>query len=155
MPTLTYETGPDATKNARIRFGCSVIIPDEQGRILLQKRTDGDFWSLPAGGMDAGETPTQTAIREVREETGLEVELIRFLGLYSDPELCTIYPDGNRVQLVGASFLGRVIGGQLIESNEETAELRWFGPDELPDNLTPVSLARLRGYLVGDHCHID
>jgi 8-oxo-dGTP pyrophosphatase MutT (NUDIX family) len=155
MPPLTFETGPNVTKNARIRFGCSVVIPDDQGRILLQKRTDGDWWSLPAGGMDPGETPTQTAIREVREETGLEVELVRFLGLYSNPELCTVYPDGNRRQMVGASFLGRVIGGQLIQSNEETAELRWFGPDELPQNITHTSLARIRGYLAGDHCHVD
>ena len=155
MPDLTFETGSGATKNARIRFGCSVIIPDERGRILLQKRTDGDFWSLPAGGMEPGETPTQAAIREVREETGLEVELVRFLGLYSDPELCTVYPAGNRMQLVGASFLARIIGGEMIDSNEETAELRWFAPDALPDNMTPLSKIRLRGYLNGDYCHVD
>jgi 8-oxo-dGTP pyrophosphatase MutT (NUDIX family) len=155
MPELTFVTGPDATQNARIRFGCSVIIPDEQGRILLQKRTDGDFWGLPAGGMEPGETPTQTAIREVREETGLEVELVQFLGLYSDPELCTVYPDGNRMQLVGANFVGRIIGGKMIESNEETAELRWFAPDALPANITPIAQARLRSYLAGDHCHVD
>jgi len=155
MSELTFETGPDATKNARIRFGCSVIIPDDQGRILLQKRTDGDWWSLPAGGMEPGETPTQTAIREVREETGLEVELVQFLGLYSDPELCTVYPDGNRLQLVGASFQGRITGGELIASNDETAELRWFSPDALPENMTPLSRIRLRHYLAGSDCHVD
>ncbi len=155
MSTLTFETGPNVTKNARIRFGCSVIIPDEQGRILLQKRTDGDWWSLPAGGMEPGETPTQAAIREAREETGLEVELVRFLGVYSDPELCTVYPDGNRMQLVGASFVARIIGGQLIESNEETAELRWFAPEALPANMTPLSKIRLHSYLAGEHCHVD
>ncbi len=155
MPDLTFETGPHATQNASVRFGCSVIIPDEQGRILLQKRTDGDWWSLPAGGMEPGETPTQAAIREAREETGLEVELVRFLGLYTDPETANLYPDGNRVQIVGASFVARITGGELIESNEETAELRWFAPADLPHNLTPFSRMRIRGYLAGDHCHVD
>jgi hypothetical protein len=59
------------------------------------------------------------------------------------------------MQLVGASFLGRIIGGKMIESNEETAELRWFAPDALPENMTPLSQARLRSYLAGHHCHVD
>jgi len=155
MSELTFETGPMAIRGATVRFGCSVIITDAQGRILLQRRTDGDWWGLPAGGMEPGETPTQAAIREVREETGLEVELIRFLGLYTDPELCTVYPDGNRVQIVGASFVGRIIGGELITHNEETAELRWFPPDALPANTTPLALLRIRSYLAGDICHVD
>ncbi len=156
MPDLTFEIGAGATKNARIRLGCAVIIPDDQGRILLQKRTDGDWWSLPAGGMEPGETPTQTATREVREETGLEIAIVRFLGLYTNPDICTIYPDGRRVQIVSATFLARAAGGELIESNDETAELRWFPPDALPHNLTPTSRDRIERYLAHpDGCFAD
>ena len=147
MTPLHFDIRPGATRNALIRLGCAVIIPDDQGRILLQKRTDGDWWSLPAGGMEPGETPTQAAIREAREETGLVIAIERFLGLYTNPDICTVYPDGRRVQIVSATFLARVVGGQLIESNEETAELRWFPPDALPDNLTPTSRDRIERYL--------
>ena len=156
MSSLHFEIGPGVTRNAAIRLGCAVIIPDEQGRILLQKRTDGDWWSLPAGGMEPGETPTQAAMREVREETGLEIAIERFLGVYTDPAVCTVYPDGRRVQIVSVTFLARAAGGELIESNEETAELRWFPPEALPDNLTPTSRERIERYLAQpDGCFVD
>ncbi len=156
MAPLAFDIGPDATKDAAIRLGCAVIIPDEQGRILLQKRTDGDWWSLPAGGMEPGETPIQTAIRETREETGLEIAIDRFLGVYTDPDICTVYPDGRRVQIVSIFFLARITGGRLIESNEETAALAWFSPNALPHNLTPTSRHRIQRYLADPSgCHVD
>jgi len=154
--TLSFRIGPNATANAKVRLGCSVTILDDAGRVLLQKRTDGDWWCLPGGGVEAGNTFTSAAIREAREETGLEVEIIRLLGCYTDPEICMIYPDGNRVQIASLNFLCRIVGGEMIESNEETAALQWFGPDELPSNITPNHLQRLADVFDPDHTlHVD
>lgn len=156
MPKLTFDLGPGATQDAQIRLGCSIAILDEQHRLLLQKRTDGDWWCLPGGGVDPGDTFTSTAIREAWEETGLEVEIVRLLGAYTDPEVCSVYPDGNRVQIASLSFLCRIIGGEMIESNEETAELRWFAANELPANITPTHTQRIADVFNPAHeLHVD
>ncbi|NOZ72919.1 MAG: NUDIX domain-containing protein [Chloroflexi bacterium] len=154
--SLRFQLGPGATLDAQIRLGCSVTILDESGRLLLQKRTDGDWWCLPGGGVDPGNTFTSAAIREAYEETGLKVEIIRLLGCYTDPEICMIYPDGNRVQIASLNFLCRIVGGEMIESNEETAALQWFRQDELPPNIAPNHLQRIADAFNPDHIfHID
>jgi 8-oxo-dGTP pyrophosphatase MutT (NUDIX family) len=151
MSELTFDLGLGVTANAKIRLGCSIAILDEDNRLLLQKRTDGDWWCLPGGGVDPGDTFTSTAIREAWEETGLEVEIVRLLGAYTDPEICSVYPDGNRWQIASLAFLCRIIGGEMIESNEETAELRWFAEDELPANITPTHTKRIADVFNPDH----
>ncbi len=156
MTELTFDLGPGVTANAQIRSGCSVTILDDEGRLLLQKRTDGDWWCLPGGGVDGGDTFTSTAVREAWEETGLKVEVVRLLGCYCDPEICSVYPDGNRVQIASLNFHSRIIGGEMIESNDETAELRWFNQDELPRNIAPTHIQRIADAFNPDHdFHVD
>jgi ADP-ribose pyrophosphatase YjhB (NUDIX family) len=61
------------------------VVTNDAGEILLQRRSDNDLWALPGGTMDLGERIAETVVREVREETGLEVEVTGIVGVYSDP----------------------------------------------------------------------
>ncbi|MGC8856762.1 MAG: NUDIX domain-containing protein, partial [Anaerolineae bacterium] len=92
--------GERISKQGNLRIGCSAVIFDEQGRILLTRRADNGQWCLPGGAMEAGESVTETCEREVWEETGLRVRVLRLLGVYSNRDVLVIYPDGNRVQMV-------------------------------------------------------
>lgn len=85
-----------------------VVIPAESGIYLIRRGNDpfeGE-WALPGGFVEVGETVEQAAVREVHEETGLEVEIERIVGVYSDPERD---PRGHNVSVV---FLARVAGGE-------------------------------------------
>lgn len=100
----------------------------QNGKILLTKREDFEVWCLPGGAVDEGESVAQAAIREVCEETGLEVELTRLIGLYSRPG----WP-GAGMHIV--SFIARPIGGELKADPNEVVEIGYFGPDEVPEDL--------------------
>ncbi len=118
------------------RVAVSAIIFDE-ARVLLSLRRDIDWWNLPGGGMEAGETVDDALRREVREETGLDVEIERLVGVYSKPQK-------NEVVL---AFRCRVAGGQLQET-EETSENRYFAPGELPWNTLPKHRQRVEDALL-------
>ncbi len=75
--------------------------------------------------MEPGESLSETCRREVREETGLQVRVIRLIGVYSSPDRLIIYPDGNKFQLVGVSFESEIEAGELITS-EETMDFGYF-----------------------------
>ena len=96
------------------------------------RRPDNGQWCLPSGGMDAGESPSETAIREVFEETGLHVRVTRLVGVYSDPNQLMVYIDGNKVQIVALHFEAEIIGGTLGLS-EETTKFGYFSPNEIKD----------------------
>jgi NUDIX domain len=74
-----------APKSNRLVRAASAIVLDEAGRILLHKRTDNEYWSIPGGAMEPGETIAETIVREVREETGIEASVEKLLGVYSNP----------------------------------------------------------------------
>src|SRR5262245_65946992 len=74
---------------------CGVLAVDDHGRVLLQRRRDTGQWALPMGKMELGETPTQCAIRETREETGVLVQVTGLLGVFSDPAPIVAYGDGE------------------------------------------------------------
>ena len=104
-----------------LRLGCSaVIFTDGREKVLLTRRTDNGQWCLPGGGMEPGESAAEACLREVWEETGLRVRVLRLIGVYSNPNQLVVYPDGNKVHMVVLSFEAEVTGGELGLSNETT-----------------------------------
>lgn len=110
--------------------GCNGLVRDGE-RILLIKRGRPPlqgYWSLPGGMVDLGETLAETVVREVREETGLEVEVTRFLG-YADDAID--HDQAGRVQyhFLLMNFEARLLGGELL-AGDDAQEARWVTPDE-------------------------
>tara|TARA_B100000315_G_scaffold250024_1_gene282134 strand:- start:671 stop:1231 length:561 start_codon:yes stop_codon:yes gene_type:complete len=118
----------------RLAVGTNAIMFDDDGRVLLEHRSDNGFWGLPGGHVEIGEPVADAAVREVYEETGLRVRIKRMVGVYSDPaNFCVIqYPDGNIAHVVTTVFECERIDGDLTLSDEST-ELRYFATDALPE----------------------
>ena len=112
--------------------GVAAVIRDATGRILLQKRTDG-LWSLPAGAIDPGEAPAQALVREVWEETGLRVRPRRLIGVFGGRAFRYTCPNGDEVENLSLMFDCEVVGGILGGQDDETAELHFFAPEEMPE----------------------
>jgi ADP-ribose pyrophosphatase YjhB (NUDIX family) len=126
-----------------IRPGVAAVIITADG-VLLQRRDDNGKWGLPGGGVEPGESVRVAIVREVREETGLEVEPLRLIGVYSDPvnhQIIT-YPDGNVIHYVSTVFECTIRGGTLA-CGEESLELGFFAPDALPADTMAISRIRI------------
>src|SRR6266702_535822 len=121
---------------ACFRIAVSALIFDE-GRILLAHRRDIDWWNLPGGGMEVGETVDEALRREVAEETGLEVEIEQLVGVYSKPQK----------QEIVLAFRCNITGG-ILRATEETRECRYFPPDALPANTLPKHRQRIEDALL-------
>lgn len=124
------------TSKPQFRIGVFALIFDEE-HILLSHRRDIDWWNLPGGGMELGETVDEALRREVREETGLEVEVEQLVGVYSKPQK----------QEVVLTFRCRTISGTL-QPTEESDENRFFDPHALPENLLPKHRQRIEDALL-------
>lgn len=128
-------------REGKLRIGAGAVIFDEtRERVLLTRRTDNSLWCLPSGAMDPGESIEETCIREVFEETGLQVRIVRMIGVYSSPNRLITYADGNRWQVVGVSFEAEVIGGEMGLS-DETTEIGYFSRAEM--NTLPMMVHHL------------
>lgn len=109
-------------KQGTLRVGASAtIFDDAREKVLLTRRADNGTWCLPGGGMDPGESGSEACIREVLEETGLQVRVIKLIGVYTTPNIIVEYPDGNRIQPVALNFEAVIVGGELGLSDETTA----------------------------------
>lgn len=123
----------------RVAAGVAAVVFDGKGRVLLGKRADNDLWGLPSGHVEPAETVEEAAIREVSEETGLEVEVEWLVGVYSDPYSQTFaYPDGEVVHFVTSCFRCRVASGAARADGVEASEVAFFATDDLPDDLLPM-----------------
>jgi ADP-ribose pyrophosphatase YjhB (NUDIX family) len=111
--------------------GVGFVLNDE-GHVLLQRRGDNGKWGLPGGAVELGERVDQTVINEVFEETGLNVEPYKVVGVYSDYRFRTTYPHGDKVKIVSTLLACRVVGGQLQADGHESLEVAFFPPDALP-----------------------
>ncbi|MCM1945465.1 NUDIX domain-containing protein [Streptomyces sp. G2] len=130
MARTEYYDDPNAPKPNSMVVAASAVVTDSRGRILLQRRRDNDLWALPGGGMDMGDSLPGTAVREVKEETGLDVEITGLVGTYTDPRHIIAYSDGEVRRQFNVCFRARVTGGELQISDEST-ELRFVEPEEL------------------------
>ncbi|MFC1601572.1 NUDIX domain-containing protein, partial [Candidatus Sumerlaeota bacterium] len=127
---------------------CAIVF-DEEKRVLLQQRSDNGLWAIPGGAIEAGETAAAAAIRETREETGYDVEVVRLLGVYSHPDDTTVrYPDGNSWEWVTVAFECRVTGGRPATS-DETLDMQWYPTEALPSSLKPSHKSRILDALEG------
>jgi ADP-ribose pyrophosphatase YjhB (NUDIX family) len=124
----------------------TALIRDDQGRVLFQQRADfkDEWWGLPGGLLELGESFTQCAQREACEETGYHVEPIRLIGLYASPEFDVRYPNGDEVQQFTVALECRIIGGQPRTDESEVIHQCFFDLDALPDRLPPWYAAMVR-----------
>ncbi len=118
---LNDPAGPTANS---IAVAVSAFIQNDQSRILLIRRTDNDLYSIPGGQVEPGETLTQAAAREVKEETGIDIEATKLIGIYSNPNHVIAYDDGEVRQEFSICFRARPIGGDLTTS-KESSEAVW------------------------------
>jgi ADP-ribose pyrophosphatase YjhB (NUDIX family) len=115
-----------------IIINCSIVcITNEKGEILLQKRSEkDDVWGLLGGAVEIGESIEEAAIREVKEETGLDIKIDYLVGVYS--KYFIQYPNGDSVQAICNLFKGSVTGGYINIDNIETFDLQFFDKDNIP-----------------------
>jgi 8-oxo-dGTP pyrophosphatase MutT (NUDIX family) len=113
------------------------IVRDGAGRVLLQHRTDGR-WGLPGGAIDPGETPAEAVVREVREETGLEVVAERLSAVLGGRDYRHRYENGDEVEWTVLVFDCRVVGGELRPQSDETRALHYLAPADFPPLILPL-----------------
>jgi 8-oxo-dGTP pyrophosphatase MutT (NUDIX family) len=142
MARRDYFNDPDAPVANSVVPSVVAAVRDEQGHLLMIHRTDNNLWALPGGGHDVGESIADTAVREVREETGIGIEVTGLIGLYTNPRHVIAYDDGEARQQFSICFAARPTGGTLSTSSE-SREVRWVAPEAL-DELSIHPSMRLR-----------
>lgn len=130
-----------------LQVGASVIVEDSAGRILLQQRTDSGLWGYSGGSVELDEAVEDAAKRELFEETGLCAEELKLFGIFSGPQTHHIYPNGDEVSTVDIVFLCKKYTGELKCQEDESLDLRFFEPSEVPKELSPPIIPALRKYL--------
>src|SRR5919199_4691138 len=120
---VEYFDDPNAPQANSLVVAVTAVVVNDQGELLLQKRSDNDLWGLPGGAMNLGESIGQAVVREVREETGLEVQPTGLVGIYSDPGHVIAYANGEVRQEFSFSFTARIVGGEVSVADEESTEV--------------------------------
>ena len=118
--------------------GASVIVVNDKGETLLQRRVDNGLWGYHGGSAELYENVEDAARRELKEETGLTAGKMTLLGVFSGPDMQYTYPNGDRASIVDCVYLCRDYRGALQSQQEEVSELRWFAPEDLPESITPT-----------------
>ncbi|MEU1439747.1 NUDIX domain-containing protein [Streptomyces mirabilis] len=144
MSRIDYFRDPNAPQANSVVPSVTAVVRDDGGRLLLIHKTDNGLWALPGGGHDIGERIGDTVVREVAEETGIDVEVDSVVGLYTDPEHVLAYDDGEVRQQFSICFRARPIGGSLRTSSE-SKEVRWVNPADLDElDIHPSMMLRIR-----------
>lgn len=142
MPKTDYYADPSAPKANSLVVAVAAVVRNNDGEVLLIERTDNGLWALPGGAQEIGESVKDAVRREVREETGVEIEVTGLSGIYSDPAHVIAYDDGEVRQEFSLCFATRAISGSLRPSSE-SRQARWVAPDEI-DRLNIHPSMRLR-----------
>jgi 8-oxo-dGTP pyrophosphatase MutT (NUDIX family) len=126
----------------------NVVVTDDAGRILMIHRSDNDNWAVPGGAMDLGESIVDCAVRETKEETGIDCEVTGLVGIYTDPKHVILYTsDGEVRQEFSIVFTAKAVGGTPTPSSE-SRQVEWVERERLEDLQMDRSMRmRLEHYL--------
>ena len=140
---IDYYDDPEAPKANSLVPSVNVVVVNDAGDILMIRRSDNENWAVPGGAIDLGESMTQAAIRETREESGIDCEIMGLIGIYTDPKHVLLYTSNGEVRQEFSILLtANATGGQLTES-DESSEVNWVKRDRLK-NLKMDRSMRLR-----------
>lgn len=143
MGRTDYIDDPDAPEINSVVPSVVAIVQDDEGRVLMIHKTDNDRWALPGGGHEPGEFIAETVVREVKEETGYDVEVDTITGTYTNPNHRMKYDDGEVRQQFSIAFLARLVGGEAATSSESD-QVEWLTPEEIEElDLHPSMRLRL------------
>lgn len=139
-----------ADADTRVRVGVGIVVRDENGRVLLERRSDCGWWGLPGGRIEPGESAIEAAVREMKEETSLTIRVTRLLGVYSEPSerIVTYLDNGDVVQLVDIVLEATVVSGMLTCSSE-SLDLQFFQLEHLPSEIVPPARVPLEDVAAG------
>ena len=131
-----------------ILVGAVVVMLDDKGRILLQQRKfPKESWGLPGGLMELGESLEYTAKREVLEETGLIIEDLKLLDIFSGPDYYIKVSNGDKFYSVTAVYYTRNVNGDLVIDYNESETMEYFSLLNLPDGLTNENRSFIESYI--------
>lgn len=131
----------------KIILNCAGAILVRDGKILLQRRSDNGKWGVIGGLLEMNETYADAAVREVREETGLEIRPESFLGIFHNHNM--VWSNGDAAHVVAAYFVASVGPGEEPRVDEESYELRFFAPEEMPELFAEDHRAAMAAYFAG------
>jgi ADP-ribose pyrophosphatase YjhB (NUDIX family) len=145
---IDYLNDPDAPRANSLVPSANVIVVNDQGQILMIRRTDNGNWAAPGGAMDIGESITDAAVRETREETGITCEITGLVGIYTSPRHVIRYTSNEEVrQEFSVVFTARPVSGDLTPSSE-SSEPQWIVPEAVPGLRMHASMReRIQHYL--------
>lgn len=147
---------PDYIKWIRSKVGNEMVILNfanaciinDQNKILVQRRRQENAWGLPGGSFELGESAHEALRREIKEETGLEINIEKLLGVYT--KYFHTYPNGDKTQSIVMTFICRVTGGELQSENAETLELAYMAPENMPPLLFDDNRDAIQDYINGN-----
>lgn len=119
-------------KQPIILVGTTILISNDEGKMLFQHRTDSEDWGLPGGAMELGESIEETAHRELYEETGLKADNLELVDVFSGEEFFYKYPNGDETYNVIFLFEPTNITGNMKINDNESIELKYYFPEEVP-----------------------
>lgn len=131
---------------AILTAGVGLFVFNDKKQILLEMRTDFNVWGFPGGAMELGESFEETAIRELKEETDLDIEELQMIKILSGKDTYREYPNGDKLYDITAIFVVTKYSGIPKVNDNESKELGWFDINNLPENMTANSKSCLSKY---------
>lgn len=118
-----------------ISIGATILVVNDEKKILFQHRSDTLDWGLPGGSMELNETLEEAAARELHEETGLVANEFDLIGVFSGPDYFFQYPNGDEIYTVIHLYIAKNVSGLLEMKDGESLNLTYFSKNELPNHL--------------------
>jgi 8-oxo-dGTP pyrophosphatase MutT (NUDIX family) len=123
----------DLIGNELLVLPSAAVLPrDDSGRVLLVRLIDTGLWATIGGAIEPDESPQEAALREAEEEAGVQVNLGPILAVLGGPEYRVTYPNGDKTSYVVTVYDATIVGGILTPDGDETSDVEWWDPGELP-----------------------